>query len=68
MTAIADLAVSEVPERLGRVGWDAARIAAAALLSDGAELVRRDDVDVVVDATGAPIAGVRHALAAIAAG
>ena len=68
VTAIADLAANQVPERLAKVGWDEERIAAVALVADGAELVCRDDVDVVIDATGAPIAGVRHALATIAAG
>jgi predicted homoserine dehydrogenase-like protein len=38
------------------------------MLDDGATLAARDDVDVVIEATGHPRAGIAHARAAIAAG
>src|SRR5437868_4491627 len=51
---------------------DAARAAAAApgvrVGEDAAALVAQAPVDVVVEATGSPAAGARHALAAIEAG
>ena len=65
--AIADLRPEGVAARLADLGWDAARIASVRLTSDVAEAVARDDVEVVVEATGDPIAGIAHALAAIEA-
>jgi predicted homoserine dehydrogenase-like protein len=49
------------------VGWDAARIAATNFTADGAKAMS-GNIDVVVEATGSPAAGIRHARAAIAAG
>jgi predicted homoserine dehydrogenase-like protein len=66
--AIADLDPSRAKAACRSVGWDDARIAATGFVEDGAALCVRDDVEVVVEATGSPAAGVRHALAAIAAG
>ena len=74
--AIADLSVERARAALNRVGWDAARAAAAGIdraLRDGTTWVCDDPmaviaaapVEVVIDATGDPLAGVRHALAAI---
>ncbi len=66
--AIADLDPERVRGRLADLGWDAVRIAETRLTPDMAEAVGRDDVDVVVEATGDPVAGIAHALAAIEAG
>ena len=68
VSAIADLEPSRAKAACRAVGWDDARIAATAFVEDGAALASRDDVEVAVEATGSPAAGVRHALAAIAAG
>ncbi|HSM40511.1 MAG TPA: Gfo/Idh/MocA family oxidoreductase [Afifellaceae bacterium] len=68
VTAIADLNPDGARARLKHVGWDEARIAATDLGEDGAMMAGRDDVDVVIEATGDPVAGVRHALAAVDAG
>jgi predicted homoserine dehydrogenase-like protein len=68
VTAIADLSPERARSACRATGWDATRIAATAFVEDGAALAARDDVDVVIEATGNPAAGVRHALAAIAAG
>lgn len=65
--AIADLHPQRVEARLAGIGWSAAQIAAVQLTGDVAEAVSRDDVAVVVEATGDPIAGIHHALQAIAA-
>ncbi len=68
VTAIADLSPDRARAACRAVGWDDARIEAVAFIEDGLDLARRDDVEVVIDATGSPAAGVAHALAAIANG
>ncbi|ARE41497.1 Homoserine dehydrogenase [Rhodovulum sp. P5] len=68
IAAIADLDVDRARTACRAVGWDEARIAATAFVEDGTALAARDDVDVVVEATGNPRAGIAHARAAIAAG
>src|ERR1700737_5005558 len=49
------------------VGWDAERIAATAFTSDAAKATS-GDIEVIVEATGNPAVGIKHARAAIAAG
>ncbi len=68
VAGIADLDVPRARNAAREVGWDEARIAATGFTEDGAGLIARDDVEVVVEATGNPAAGIAHALAAIAAG
>ncbi|HSN93152.1 MAG TPA: SAF domain-containing protein [Anaeromyxobacteraceae bacterium] len=74
LVGIADLRPDRARESLARVGWPAERYAVESLeaaartggtfLTDDAEaLVRSDAVEVVVDATGSPAAGIRHVLA-----
>jgi len=65
--AIADLYPDRIPARLRGLGWDERRIRAVALTDSAAEAIGRDDVDVVIEATGDPIAGIAHALQMIAA-
>src|SRR6201996_9565561 len=59
------------PDRAGdacrTVGWDAARMAATTFTADVAKATS-DAVEVIVEATGNPAAGIRHARAAIKAG
>ena len=50
------------------VGWDDARIAATVFTDDGPRAIAGDAIDVVVEATGNPSVGIRHARAAIKAG
>jgi predicted homoserine dehydrogenase-like protein len=50
------------------VGWDEARVAATRFVDSGVALIGMDAVEVVVEATGSPAAGITHARAAIAAG
>lgn len=66
--AIADLDPGQARRACAHVGWTDERIAATAFTDDGMALITRDDVDVVVEATGHPAAGIAHARAAIAAG
>jgi predicted homoserine dehydrogenase-like protein len=68
VTMIADLDPARARATLNEVGWQAAAIDAARITRDGAELAGAADVDVVIEATGNPAAGVAHALAAIASG
>jgi len=68
VTAIAELDHARMVAACRAVGWDAGRINALTYEESGAELAKRDDVDVVIEATGNPRAGTEHALAAIEAG
>ncbi|MBS7790513.1 flagellar biosynthesis protein FlgA [Roseococcus sp. SDR] len=77
VAVIADLAPARARENLTRIGWEPERSAAASLdaaLASGATFVTEDAatvndprIEVVVESTGNPAAGIRHALAAIAA-
>ncbi|TDR94551.1 NAD(P)H-dependent oxidoreductase [Enterovirga rhinocerotis] len=68
VTVIADLSVERARAACRGVGWSDDLVAGTHFTEDAAAMVRRDDVDVVVEATGHPAAGIRHARAAIAAG
>ena len=68
VAAIADLDPDRARATLVAVGWDSARIAATRFTDSGADLIGMDAVEVVVEATGNPAAGIAHARAAIAAG
>jgi len=68
VSGIADLDPARAKAACAAVGWDEGRIAGTWFSDDGARLIGRDDVDVVVEATGNPAAGIAHARAAIAAG
>lgn len=68
VAAVADLAPDRARAAMREVGWDAERIAATALTEDVAALAARDDLEVVIDATGSPEAGILHSRAAVANG
>jgi predicted homoserine dehydrogenase-like protein len=68
VTAIADLDPDHARAACRNVGWDEARIESVTFLEDGKELAARNDVDVVLEVTGSPPAGIAHARAAIANG
>lgn len=68
VAAIADLDPDRARSVCATVGWDAGRIDRTEFLSDGVALCRHTDVEVVLEATGHPGAGVDHALACIEAG
>ncbi len=67
VAVIADLDTDRAKAQCRAVGWDDVRVARTRFVSDGLTACR-SDVDVVVEATGHPGAGIAHALAAIAAG
>jgi predicted homoserine dehydrogenase-like protein len=74
VVAVVDLNPDRARTSLARVGWDAERYAALSLpdavrhgttfvTDDGPRVVASSEVEVVIDATGHPAAGIRHALA-----
>jgi predicted homoserine dehydrogenase-like protein len=67
VSVIVDLDPERAREACRTVGWDSSRIAATTFTADEAK-ASSGDIEVVVEATGNPAAGIRHALAAIAAG
>ena len=68
VAVICDLAPERARAACRAVGWDDARIAATRFSDDTPRSIGADDVHVVVEATGNPAAGIRHARAAIRAG
>src|SRR5437588_10265902 len=68
VVVIADLDPERARATCRKVGWDDAWIAHTRFVESGAVLCGDADVEVVVEATGAPAAGIAHARAAIAAG
>ena len=76
IVGVADLDINKARGAFARVGWPEARYAAASfdeacrtgathITEDAAALVACEQIDCIIEATGHPIAGVRHALAAI---
>ncbi len=68
VVAIADLNPQRARDACLGVGWSETRIAETRIGDDALAAVAADDVEVVVEATGDPAAGVRHARAAHRAG
>jgi predicted homoserine dehydrogenase-like protein len=68
VTVIADLDTERARDACRAVGWDDARLSATRFTTTGLEACTADDVEVVIEATGHPEAGIRHALSAIEAG
>jgi predicted homoserine dehydrogenase-like protein len=64
---IVDLDPERAREACRTVGWDAARISTTKFTDDGA-VATSSNIDVIVEATGNPAVGIKHARAAIAAG
>ena len=65
VAAIADLDPGKARQACRNVGWDEARIAATVFTDDGGDAIRSSGVEVVVEATGNPAAGIAHARLAI---
>lgn len=74
LVAVADLDPARAKQALVGVGWDAERLAARSLdearrsgttflTDDAAAVIASDAVEIVVDATGSPSAGIAHVLA-----
>jgi predicted homoserine dehydrogenase-like protein len=67
VAVIADLDPERAKAACRAVGWDAARIAHTHFVSDGREACTDERVEVVIEATGSPAAGIAHALTAFEA-
>jgi predicted homoserine dehydrogenase-like protein len=61
IAGIADLSVPRARETLRRIGWPEALAAATPVTEDSLGLIADPAVEVVVEATGDPAAGLRHA-------
>src|SRR3954463_7995449 len=68
VAVIADLDPDRAREACRRVGWDGQRIARTRFSGSGLEACAGDEVEVGIEATGSPVAGIVHALGAIEAG
>lgn len=68
IAAIADLSPERARAACRATGWEGDRIAATAITDDAHALIARSDLEIIVEATGNPAAGIAHARAAIAAG
>jgi predicted homoserine dehydrogenase-like protein len=79
IVGVADLNVEKAHASLARVGWapekhsakslgDAVRNGTTFVLENAAALADCEEIECIIEATGHPIAGVRHALAAIEGG
>jgi len=79
LVGLADLDVARAKSQLRTAGWDEPAFAASSLgdafkagrthvTADADALIAFPDIEVIVEATGVPEAGIRHALAAIAHG
>jgi predicted homoserine dehydrogenase-like protein len=62
LVAIADLSPGNARENLKRVGWDPARF--PPISDDWQKLVANPEIDIVIEATGNPVAAVEHILGA----
>lgn len=68
LTSIADLDTGRARKACHTVGMTDEAIAAISFTSDGLDMIRNGDAEVIIDATGHPAAGIHHALAAMDAG
>lgn len=68
VSIIADLSPDRARSACAAVGWSEERIAATRFTDSGTDLTRDDAVEVVIEATGNPAAGLRHGTTAIDAG
>src|SRR3712207_1203316 len=67
VVVIADLDPERAREACRRVGWDEQQIGRTRFTDSGREACADEAVEVVIEATGSPTAGIGHALAAIEA-
>jgi predicted homoserine dehydrogenase-like protein len=74
LLAVADLAPARARQALKHVGWESAQLSAKSfaqarksgttfITDDSAALIASPDVEIVIDATGSPSAGIAHVLA-----
>ncbi|HEY5900380.1 MAG TPA: SAF domain-containing protein [Burkholderiales bacterium] len=64
LVAIADLSPSNARENLKRVGWSPELVERTPIVEDWRKLVSNPEVEIVIEATGNPMAAVEHVLGA----
>ena len=65
LRAVADLDPDRARGRLRSLGWNVDHARSVRFTNSASDAIGGDDVDVVIEATGNPIAGIEHALDAI---
>ena len=65
VAAIADLSPERAREACRAVGWDDSRIEATRFTDDAMAMIAASDIEVIVESTGHPPAGIAHARQAI---
>jgi predicted homoserine dehydrogenase-like protein len=68
VAVIADLDPERAKAACRNIGWDASRIARTRFTARGSDAISDESVEVAIEATGDPAAGIAHALAAFDAG
>jgi predicted homoserine dehydrogenase-like protein len=68
ISGIADLRPANARANLARVGWPAALVEGTPVTEDWRKLVSSPEVDIVIEATGNPVAAVEHVLEAFRQG
>jgi len=68
LVAIADLAPANARANLERVGWPAELVQKTPITEDWRKVAAHPEVDIVIEATGNPMAAVEHVLTAFAHG
>jgi predicted homoserine dehydrogenase-like protein len=63
VVAIADLSPERARDALRRVGWADTAIASLRFFDDARRMIEERDIDILIDATGSPSAGIAHVLA-----
>ena len=66
LVAIADLAPANARANLERVGWPAELVQKTPIVEDWRKVVEHPEIDIVIEATGNPMAAVEHVLGAFA--
>ena len=68
LITIAELDPTRARANLESAGWSGDEVDRIAIFEDADRMIATDPLDVVIEATGDPIAGIRHALSGIAHG
>jgi len=68
VVAIADLDPDRARQACRAVGWDDARMASCRFVDDAETMIGSDDIEIILEVTGHPAAGVRHARRAFECG
>ena len=66
LAMVADLDPRRARAALQKTGWSEAQLAAVRFVDDGRALIADPSVEIVIDATGSPAAGISHVLACCA--